>query len=867
MRSPAAAVSWELHHRHCWGLAAVIFYLVVLAGIRLLFFGPGHRVPYDGEPSFALAVIVPLGSTFMWFLGVFSFGFEGDLAARQSVYPARMFTLPVSNTALAGWPMLYGSVAMAVLWLAARLLAVWPSGVYVPLVWPALAGAAFLAWTQVLTWMPYPLAGLRVIATIVWLTVIAIVVTVALENEVSEPLMLALLAPQIPLAYLAARLAVARARRGDTPDWRGAFARRHRIRNLLASRRGEFASPADAQAWFEWQRHGLSLPALVAILLVFELALLFVFRDNPVLAFETLVAVLLTPPSMAAFVAATVSRSSPDGSDSYELAPFLATRPLSSAVLVAAKLKTTIRSTLVTWALVLAAVLLALWISGTSDVVVDHALRVIEAAGMPRAVAGSLLALSALIVLTWKQLVRSLYIGMSGRAWLVKASVFVTLSLLTLVVALVPWVVSHGEAFAAIWRSLPWILVILVCLKLWAAGWIASRLYDERLLSERALVAGAACWLIVVLALYRTLVWLVDFPPSMPRYFLGLLAILAVPWVRLSAAPLALASNRHRGVSRDRVGKSVTAIRRKQRIVASVVMLIGFPVALVLVETASFHFRERSNGVFVSSGEEREYSLYVPLSYDANQPTPLVISMHGGAMWPAQQMTMSGWNQLAEQNGFIVVYPAGTRFPRRWETFTPGPDLERDVQFISELIVTLESNYNIDPRRIYANGLSNGGGMAFVLSCALSDRIAAVGLVAPAQTLPPDWCANPRPVPMIAFQGDADRFVSYGGGPMADPINPDPPVFPATRAWVREWAQRNRCAPDPAESRTAPDVGRLEYTECADHAAVVLYTIYGGGHTWPGGEPIPEWFAGPTSRGVDATAEMWAFFRAHPLPE
>ena len=72
---------------------------------------------------------MPLAATFMYFLAVFSFGLAGDLAARQSMYPARMFTLPVTTAALAGWPMLYGTAAMAILWLATRLLAVWPSGV------------------------------------------------------------------------------------------------------------------------------------------------------------------------------------------------------------------------------------------------------------------------------------------------------------------------------------------------------------------------------------------------------------------------------------------------------------------------------------------------------------------------------------------------------------------------------------------------------------------------------------------------------------------------------------------------------------------------------------------------------------------
>lgn len=101
---------------------------------------------------------------------------------------------------------------------------------------------------------------------------------------------------------------------------------------------------------------------------------------------------------------------------------------------------------------------------------------------------------------------------------------------------------------------------------------------------------------------------------------------------------------------------------------------------------------------------------------------------------------------------------------------------------------------------------------------------------------------------------------------MSDPINPDPPVFPATRDWVGRWAARNRCGASSVESRTAAEVSRLEYTGCAEGATVLLFTIHGGGHTWPGGEPLPEWFAGPTNRSIDATTRMWRFFTEHRLP-
>jgi len=303
----------------------------------------------------------------------------------------------------------------------------------------------------------------------------------------------------------------------------------------------------------------------------------------------------------------------------------------------------------------------------------------------------------------------------------------------------------------------------------------------------------------------------------------------------------------------------------KKMVIGAVLLIIGLPVVLILIVLVSVSILDRTNGSIVSSGEKREYLLYVPQSYDRTKPTPLVISMHGAMNWPAFQMNLSQWNEAADEDGFIVVYPAGTGAGlKTW--FMEGartPSRMPDVRFISELIDTLEAAYNIDPTRIYVNGVSNGGGMAFVLSCTLSHRIAAVGAVAAAQSLPWSWCTDQRPVPMIAFHGTADPIVPYNGGKVL--IAPEP--FPSVSTWAAKWARRNRCGATPVESVVAPDVTRVEYTHCADDAAVVLYTIQGGGHTWPGGKPMPEWIVGPTSNSIDATSQMWTFFREHPLRE
>ena len=183
---------------------------------------------------------------------------------------------------------------------------------------------------------------------------------------------------------------------------------------------------------------------------------------------------------------------------------------------------------------------------------------------------------------------------------------------------------------------------------------------------------------------------------------------------------------------------------------------------LALIEAVSFYVRNRSNGSIVSSGETREYLLHVPASYDRTQADaardqharrghcgqPRRRKSVNGTRWPTRKGSSSSIRRRAAGTG----PGSGAR--------AAGPAC-KDVRFISDLIDTLRATYNIDPARIYANGLSNGGGMAFVLSCTLSDRIAAVGMVAAAQLLPWSWCTDPRPVPMIAFHGTDDPAVPY----------------------------------------------------------------------------------------------------------
>jgi polyhydroxybutyrate depolymerase len=860
MRSAAAAFAWEFRQRLRWGLTALGVYFVVLATFQFLILGPRSPIRPLHSMTFAFTVNVPLTFAFLYFLAVFSYGLAGDLTARHSLYPARMFTLPVSTAALAGWPMLYGTITMAGLWAAAVVLALRPSGVPAPLFWPALFCAAFIAWLQVFAWMPYGLPGLRMIVAVLWLTTIDAVVFAAMELQLRESLMVAIMAPQIPLAYLAARYALGRARCGDTPDWRGMFARLGRIADVLPRRRGRFRSAARAQAWFEWRQHGRSLPVWVAILVPFEVLFLYVVRhEPPVLTMIALGGLLLTPPFLAAFVAVTVGRSSPDASHAYGLTPFVATRPLSTAALVAAKLRMALASTVFAWLVVLVAIPLGLTVSGTCPVVIEKARGLTDFFGPPRAVVFALLCLLGLLATTWKQLVQGLAIGLTGREGLIKSSVLIRLSSLVLIGLIVHLLDVSRDARIFVWSAIPWIPAVPVFLKMCAAAWIATRLHRDRLLGDRALVTGAAAWLAVVLALYGVLAWLLD-TPHIAHSFLVILAMLAVPLARPSAVLLALVSNRHRGT-----GPRAPSVGGRKPALGAALALLAAPVALAVVAYASFYARNRDNGGFVSSGERRTYRLYVPKSYDSARPTPLVISMHGAGLWGAAQMEMSQWNAVADEQGFLVVYPSGVSAggPRVWRVGTAGGEKSaKDVRFIADLIDSLKSSYTVDPTRIYADGLSNGGGMAFLLSCTMSDRIAAIGLVASAQFLPWSACEDQRAVPMIAFHGTDDRFTPYHGG--TSWVARDH-VFPSIPTFTANWARRNRCGAKPVEYAVADDVTRLEYTGCADGADVVLYTIHGGGHTWPGGGPMPEWFAGKTSTGIDATRQAWAFFREHSL--
>lgn len=276
--------------------------------------------------------------------------------------------------------------------------------------------------------------------------------------------------------------------------------------------------------------------------------------------------------------------------------------------------------------------------------------------------------------------------------------------------------------------------------------------------------------------------------------------------------------------------------------------------------------------LLVSGGRDRCYYLYVPPGYDPAQPAPVVVSYHGFSSNPESHALITGWHELADQDGFLVAYPQGTSFPQRWNAGAswgePGVD---DVQFTVDLLEHLASVAVLDHSRIYVNGFSNGGGMTVALGCDAADQIAAMGTVAGAVVGIAD-CDPSRPVPLMAFHGTADPIVPYAGGDLprhairkGATVVGVPNYFVGAQEWVSAWAEGNGCQPAPEIVPPQGDVRGKIYTGCDENADVILYTIEEGGHTWPGGWPIPA--VGKTSTDIDATEEMWRFFQTYRLED
>jgi len=263
---------------------------------------------------------------------------------------------------------------------------------------------------------------------------------------------------------------------------------------------------------------------------------------------------------------------------------------------------------------------------------------------------------------------------------------------------------------------------------------------------------------------------------------------------------------------------------------------------------------------FDYDGATREYRIYIPEIYDDSQPTPLVFNLHGYGSNNVAQEAYGDFRPVADTANFIIVHPQGLvdgLGSTHWNTF--GTSTVDDVGFISALIDTIYSQYNIDGNRIYSTGMSNGGFMSYKLACLLSGRIAAVASVTGAITNDEySDCITNHPMPVMQIHGTADPTVPYEGNMLFMPIEDI----------VDHWVTFNECNPEPIVTElpdTDPDDGctatHYLYEGGLLGSTVEFYKINDGEHTWPGSA----YGTSVTNQDFNACAEIWRFFSQYTL--
>jgi polyhydroxybutyrate depolymerase len=281
-------------------------------------------------------------------------------------------------------------------------------------------------------------------------------------------------------------------------------------------------------------------------------------------------------------------------------------------------------------------------------------------------------------------------------------------------------------------------------------------------------------------------------------------------------------------------------------------------------------------------GVARSYRVHIPASYDRSKPTPVVLAFHGLQMNALTMMGMSGLNGLSDRKGFIVVYGEGLN--NRWNDGTAGGSTSDDIGYVQTMLQKLPRLANIDAKRVYACGISNGGFFVQRLACAMADKIAAVGVVASSMTSStPGLMSSARPVPIVFFLGSEDPLLPWGDGRTKGLGNLGEALglsgigsidSPAARIggllpvpeMIGFWTSHNNCSSSPNTVQmpdSNPRDGTKVKRETYGSGDVVLYVIEGGGHTWPGALQLNSLteLCGATSQDIDASELMWDFFQ------
>lgn len=279
---------------------------------------------------------------------------------------------------------------------------------------------------------------------------------------------------------------------------------------------------------------------------------------------------------------------------------------------------------------------------------------------------------------------------------------------------------------------------------------------------------------------------------------------------------------------------------------------------LILVVVIPAFCQQTLTGTLVHDNVTRNYRLRLPKNFSPAEKLPLVFNFHGFTSNATQQELYSNMNPVADTARFAVCYPNGIN--AAWNVGWSFGSTADDVGFTEAMIEKFVAEYGFDRDKIYACGMSNGGFFSYHLACNLSDKIAAIasvtGSMVPASL---DACRPGRSVPVLEIHGTADDVVQYNGSPnISIPID----------TVMAFWSRNNRCSPE-VTVETIPDINTTDqstvekrtYEDCNQAHEVVLYKIFGGGHTWPGA-PVT---IGVTNKDIHASTEIWHFFNRFKL--
>ncbi|MBD2415687.1 hypothetical protein FACHB389_07910 [Nostoc calcicola FACHB-389] len=267
-------------------------------------------------------------------------------------------------------------------------------------------------------------------------------------------------------------------------------------------------------------------------------------------------------------------------------------------------------------------------------------------------------------------------------------------------------------------------------------------------------------------------------------------------------------------------------------------------------------------GELQDQGKLRTYYFYTPKSYDPDRPMPLVLVFHGDDGNGRSISNVTRFNELADREGFLVVYPDG--IDQKWSLRGNAKGKVDDVLFVSALIGHLQEQINIDSHKIYATGFSRGGILTQALACNLPDKIA--GFASVAASLPvrlePN-CQPQTPISILTINGTNDRDVLYEGDD-----HTQRGALVSISDMVDFWRSRDRCTSSNKSLQFSEDKVKTSlYAGCSDNSEVWHLAVVNGGHFWPGGASTDESLNKFNANlGLNASETIWNFFQRHSLP-